>query len=30
MGRYPNAYTYRTRAIPAGPEAFPKGVFRVD
>jgi hypothetical protein len=30
MENYPNVNTYRTRAIPAGPEAFPKGVFRVD
>jgi len=30
MGRYPNANTYRTRAIRAGPKKVPKGVFRMD
>lgn len=30
MGDYPNANTYRTRAIPAGPKKIPAGVFKVD
>ena len=30
MEGYPNANTYRPRAIPAGPKAFPKGVFKLD
>jgi hypothetical protein len=30
MEGYPNVSTYRPRAIPAGPKAFPKGVFKVD
>ena len=30
MENYPNVNTYRTRAIPAGPQKIPKGVFRVD
>jgi hypothetical protein len=30
MERYPNAYTYRTRAVRAAPKKIPKGVFRVD
>lgn len=30
MDGYPNVNTYRKRAIPAGPEAFPKGVFKMD
>ena len=30
MEGYPNANTYRTRAIPAGPQAFPEGVFKLD
>lgn len=30
MEGYPNANTYRTRAIPAGPKKIPRGVFKVD
>jgi hypothetical protein len=30
MEGYPNANTYRTRAIPAGPQKIPRGVFKVD
>jgi hypothetical protein len=30
MGDYPNVSTYRPRAIPAGPKAFPEGVFKLD
>jgi hypothetical protein len=30
MENYPNVNTYRTRAIPAGPQKIPKGVFKVD
>jgi hypothetical protein len=30
MEGYPNANTFRTRAIPAGPKKIPAGVFKVD
>jgi len=30
MEGYPNANTYRTRAIPAGLQKIPRGVFEVD
>jgi hypothetical protein len=30
MGRYPNANTYRTRAIPAASKEIPAGVFKMD
>ena len=30
MEGYPNANTYRTRALRAGPKKIPRGVFKVD
>jgi hypothetical protein len=30
MENFPDAKTYRTRAIPAGPKKIPRGVFKVD
>jgi hypothetical protein len=30
MENFPDANTYRTRAIPAGPKKIPRGVFKVD
>jgi hypothetical protein len=30
MKGYPNANTYRTRALRAGPKKIPRGVFKVD